>query len=226
MLVVAPDGALERSRISAIFQISSARATRWSSTTRKLSPRGCPALECAMAMAAHIEATLIKRVDESDGGLWCGPPRNLDRRAHSLRRDAKKGPACCAARSTPRSRRRAKRRGFARLRLRRRGARRSDRARGRHAVAALYRGAPQARRRRPPDYQTVFAAESGAVAAPTAGLHFTPELVARVRARWRKLAQGDAACRRRHISAGEGDETQDHVMHAEWGRVDAPTPPR
>ncbi|GFE72874.1 tRNA preQ1(34) S-adenosylmethionine ribosyltransferase-isomerase QueA [Novosphingobium sp. TCA1] len=76
------------------------------------------------------------------------------------------------------------------------------------------------------DYQTMFAREKGAVAAPTAALHFTPELIERL----------DAAGVKRetltlHVGAGtflpvKADETQDHKMHAEWGRIDAETADR
>jgi S-adenosylmethionine:tRNA ribosyltransferase-isomerase len=73
------------------------------------------------------------------------------------------------------------------------------------------------------DYQTLFANEAGAVAAPTAGLHFTPELVSRVEARGARLHKVTL-----HVGAGtflpvKVDETQDHAMHAEWGRIDAAT---
>jgi len=76
------------------------------------------------------------------------------------------------------------------------------------------------------DYQTMFAREKGAVAAPTAALHFTPELIERL----------DAAGIQRetltlHVGAGtflpvKADETADHKMHAEWGRIDAETAER
>jgi S-adenosylmethionine:tRNA ribosyltransferase-isomerase len=76
------------------------------------------------------------------------------------------------------------------------------------------------------DYQTIFARQDGAVAAPTAALHFTPEL----------LAALDAAGVRRetltlHVGAGtflpvKADDTADHQMHAEWGRIDAATAER
>ena len=54
------------------------------------------------------------------------------------------------------------------------------------------------------DYQTRFARQEGAVAAPTAGLHFTDALVARARGARHRVAHRDAACRRRHVPAGDG----------------------
>ncbi|MEQ8370979.1 MAG: tRNA preQ1(34) S-adenosylmethionine ribosyltransferase-isomerase QueA [Alphaproteobacteria bacterium] len=75
----------------------------------------------------------------------------------------------------------------------------------------------------PQDYQTVFAARDGAVAAPTAGLHFTPELLAAVEARGVRRALVTL-----HVGAGtflpvKVDDTDDHVMHTEWGEVGAGT---
>ncbi len=76
------------------------------------------------------------------------------------------------------------------------------------------------------DYQTIFAREAGAVAAPTAALHFTPELLTAI----------DAAGITRetltlHVGAGtflpvKADDTDVHRMHAEWGRIDAATAKR
>lgn len=71
------------------------------------------------------------------------------------------------------------------------------------------------------DYQTMFASRDGAVAAPTASLHFTTELMHRI-----------AACGASHefvtlhVGAGtflpvKADETTDHKMHSEWGEVAA-----
>jgi len=76
------------------------------------------------------------------------------------------------------------------------------------------------------DYQTIYAREEGAVAAPTAGLHFTPDLFAAL----------DAAGIERHfvtlhVGAGtflpvKADDTADHKMHQEIGHVSAETAAR
>jgi len=71
------------------------------------------------------------------------------------------------------------------------------------------------------DYQTVYAAKDGAVAAPTAGLHFTPALLAALDAR----GVGRATVTL-HVGAGtflpvKVDDTRNHRMHAEIGIVDA-----
>jgi S-adenosylmethionine:tRNA ribosyltransferase-isomerase len=68
-------------------------------------------------------------------------------------------------------------------------------------------------------YQTVFARESGSVAAPTAGLHFTDDLLAAIAARG--VARADVLL---HVGAGtfkpvEVDDPADHVMHEEWYSV-------
>jgi len=69
------------------------------------------------------------------------------------------------------------------------------------------------------DYQTMFACEEGAVAAPTAGLHFTPELM-----RQMKSAGIDHAAVTLHVGAGtflpvKADNTCDHKMHSEVGEI-------
>jgi S-adenosylmethionine:tRNA ribosyltransferase-isomerase len=76
------------------------------------------------------------------------------------------------------------------------------------------------------DYQTMFARAEGAVAAPTAALHFTPKLMdalagAGVGHEFLTL----------HVGAGtflpvKADDTSDHAMHAEWGTIDAATAAR
>lgn len=73
------------------------------------------------------------------------------------------------------------------------------------------------------DYQTIYAKQEGAVASPTAGLHFTPELFARL---------DEAGIQRHfvtlHVGAGtflpvKAEDTHDHVMHFETGRVSQAT---
>ena len=73
------------------------------------------------------------------------------------------------------------------------------------------------------DYQTVFAAEKGSVAAPTAGLHFTPELFEKLGAQGVEIARLTL-----HVGAGtflpvSHDDTDDHKMHSEWFSIDEDT---
>jgi S-adenosylmethionine:tRNA ribosyltransferase-isomerase len=73
------------------------------------------------------------------------------------------------------------------------------------------------------DYQTLFAREEGSVAAPTASLHFTPELMARLKARGVTVHIVTL-----HVGAGtflpvKADDTESHKMHPEWGTVSAET---
>ena len=76
------------------------------------------------------------------------------------------------------------------------------------------------------DYQTMFAERDGAVAAPTASLHFTPELLAALEAAGVKHEMLTL-----HVGAGtfqpvKVEDTDEHQMHAEWGRIDADTADR
>ena len=76
------------------------------------------------------------------------------------------------------------------------------------------------------DYQTMFAAEDGAVAAPTAALHFTPGLMT-------ALAEAGVGHELLTLHVGAGtflpvkvEDTASHAMHAEWGRIEAATAAR
>ena len=76
------------------------------------------------------------------------------------------------------------------------------------------------------DYQTMFAQKDGAVAAPTASLHFTPELMSAV-----ESAGIERATLTLHVGAGtflpvKADDTTEHRMHSEWGSIDAATAER
>ncbi len=73
------------------------------------------------------------------------------------------------------------------------------------------------------NYQTVYAEKPGAVAAPTAGLHFTADLLRRLRER------GIETCRiTLHVGMGtfrpiSAERLSDHKMHAEWASLDGAT---
>lgn len=73
------------------------------------------------------------------------------------------------------------------------------------------------------DYQTIFAAREGAVAAPTAGLHFTPDLLASLDARGIRRVPVTL-----HVGAGtflpvKVDDIAEHRMHSEWGEISPET---
>ena len=73
------------------------------------------------------------------------------------------------------------------------------------------------------DYQTIFAAHDGAVAAPTAGLHFTPALEAALRERGVDMQRITL-----HVGAGtflpvKAEDTAAHKMHSEWGSISPDT---
>jgi len=88
---------------------------------------------------------------------------------------------------------------------------------------------PYIARRRPTDardaedYQTIFAAEKGSAAAPTAGLHFTPDLLARLDAAGIECAEVTL-----HVGLGtflpvDAKDTAAHPMHSEWLRLSPET---
>lgn len=73
------------------------------------------------------------------------------------------------------------------------------------------------------DYQTIYAEKEGAVAAPTAGLHFTPDVMKRLQVNGISTEFVTL-----HVGAGtflpvKAEDTRDHKMHAEWGEVTAAT---
>ena len=72
-------------------------------------------------------------------------------------------------------------------------------------------------------YQTVYAQHAGSVAAPTAGLHFTKDLLKHIEAKRVALARVTL-----HVGLGtfrpiQSTQVEEHIMHAEWGRLDAVT---
>ena len=91
---------------------------------------------------------------------------------------------------------------------------------GRMPLPPYIAGRRDADERDAEDYQTMFAREQGAVAAPTAALHFTPRLLAALAA-----AGVGHETLTLHVGAGtflpvKAEDTADHRMHGEWGRID------
>jgi S-adenosylmethionine:tRNA ribosyltransferase-isomerase len=173
---------------------------------------------------AHIEATLIRRVDESRWRALVRPAKRLEPGERIRFGESGESMACLI--------------GALDAEVEEKG------ADGEVLLAFAFHGAAldeaierlgemplppyiAARRAISPsdraDYQTLFAREPGAVAAPTAGLHFTPDLLARIAARGASLHKVTL-----HVGAGtflpvKAENVSDHVMHAEWGRIDAAT---
>jgi S-adenosylmethionine:tRNA ribosyltransferase-isomerase len=91
---------------------------------------------------------------------------------------------------------------------------------GRMPLPPYIAGKREADARDADDYQTMFAAREGAVAAPTASLHFTPRLMEAL------VAAGIGhETLTLHVGAGtflpvKAEDTADHRMHSEWGRID------
>ena len=94
---------------------------------------------------------------------------------------------------------------------------------GRMPLPPYIAGKREADARDADDYQTMFAREKGAVAAPTAALHFTPRLMDALAA-----AGIGHETLTLHVGAGtflpvKADDTSEHRMHSEWGRIEAVT---
>ena len=169
---------------------------------------------------ARIEATLVKRVDDSRWRALARPAKKLKVGERVRFGDAGDGAVCLlgALDATVEE----NREGEVLLAFDFSGAALDE------AIEALGKMPlpPYIAARRTPgerdkaDYQTLFATQSGAVAAPTAGLHFTPDLVARVEARGARIFRTTL-----HVGAGtflpvKADDTDGHRMHAEWGRIE------
>ncbi|MDB5669138.1 MAG: queA [Alphaproteobacteria bacterium] len=97
---------------------------------------------------------------------------------------------------------------------------------GRMPLPPYIAGKREADGRDADDYQTMFAREKGAVAAPTAALHFTQRLIESLDSAG--IAHDTLTL---HVGAGtflpvKAEDTADHVMHSEWGRIDAATADR
>ncbi len=174
--------------------------------------------------AAHVEATLIKRIDASRWRALVRPAKKLKVGERVRFGEASESMACLLAALDAEVEEKGEG-GEVTLSFAFAGAA-LDEAIDRLGLPPL---PPYIAGRRTPrdsdraDYQTMFAAREGAVAAPTAGLHFTPRLVEALAARGASLHRVTL-----HVGAGtflpvKADDTDGHVMHAEWGEIDAAT---
>ncbi len=223
MLVVGADGALSDACVSDLADFLKAGDALVVNDTRVIAAR-LDGVRVRGDAVASIEATLIKRVDDCRWRALVRPAKKLRVGERIRFGEASESAACLLAALDAEVEDKGEA-GEVLLRFHFSGAALDE------AIERL--GRPPLPRyiaaRRPPgerdraDYQTMFAAEPGAVAAPTAGLHFTPALVGRITARGVSLHRVTL-----HVGAGtflpvKAEDTVDHVMHAEWGRIDPAT---
>jgi S-adenosylmethionine:tRNA ribosyltransferase-isomerase len=223
MLVVAPDGGLDDAHVFDLPRLLQPGDALVVNDTRVIAAR-LDGIRVRGAAVAAIEATLIKRLDASRWRALVKPAKKLKVGERIRFGETRESMACLLGALDAEVEAKGEGREFT-LRFAFHGAALDE------AIDRL--GAPPlppyiaTRRRIVPsdraDYQTMFAREEGAVAAPTAGLHFTPELVARVEAAGVRLFRLTL-----HVGAGtflpvKADDTGGHSMRAEWGRLDAAT---
>ena len=168
---------------------------------------------------AHVSFNLIKRIDESRWRAFARPAKRL--KSGDRIRFGAEGRVCLLGELDATVTERGEE-GEVELAFSLHGAYLDE------AIAALgdmplppyiaLKRAPEAGDRT--SYQTVYARTEGAVAAPTAGLHFTPELLAALQARG--ISTHFLTL---HVGAGtflpvKAEDTSGHRMHAEWGTID------
>jgi S-adenosylmethionine:tRNA ribosyltransferase-isomerase len=223
MLVVGPDGGLEDAHVFDLPRLLRPGDALVVNDTRVIAAR-LNGIRVRGAAVAAIEATLIKRLDGSRWQALVKPAKKLKVGERIRFGETRESAACLLG--TLDAEVEAKGEG------------------GEVTLAFAFYGAaldeaidvvgapplpPYIAARRPvapsdrADYQTMFARREGAVAAPTAGLHFTPDLIARVEAAGARLFRLTL-----HVGAGtflpvKADDTTGHAMHSEWGRLDVAT---
>ena len=176
MLVVGADGGADGFPHAPICPISCARGDALVVNDTKVIAARLDGIRVRGEAVASIEATLIERVDDCRWRALARPAKRLKVGERIRFGEASESMACLLAALDAEVEDKGRSgRSPAALSLRRRGAGRGDRAARRAPLAALYRLSPRAVTESDrADYQTLFAAKPGAVAAPTAGLHFTP----------------------------------------------------
>ena len=223
MLVVGADGTLVDARVSDLPAFLEPRDALVVNDTRVIAAR-LDGLRVRGDAAASIEATLTRRVDDCRWRALVRPAKKLRVGERIRFGETSESPVCLLGALDAEVEEKAEA-GEVVLRFAFAGAA-LDEAIERIGNAPL---PPYIASRRPPnekdrsDYQTMFAAEPGAVAAPTAGLHFTPALVERIAARGVSLHRVTL-----HVGPGtflpvKADDTAEHRMHAEAGEIDAAT---
>lgn len=162
--------------------------------------------------AVVVDVTLLKRISEDGGARWRAFARPAKRlKVGDVIRFAESFSAEVEVRDE----------AEATLRFHASGAE-FDRLLARHGAPPLPPYIARKRELTPDDaanYQTIYAEEAGSVAAPTAGLHFTPELFARL-----KAAGVETETITLHVGAGTflpvtADDVRGHKMHPEWGEI-------
>ncbi len=223
MLVVAPDGALDDRLMRELPDFLRPGDALVVNDTRVIAAR-LSGIRVRGDAAAHIEATLIRRLDGSRWRALVRPAKKL-KVGERIRFGERSESAACLLGALDAEVEEKGEAGEVTLVFAFHGAA-LDEAIERIGEPPLPPYIASRRAVRPSDradYQTVFAREDGAVAAPTAGLHFTPALLERIEAKGASLHRVTL-----HVGAGtflpvKADDTRDHEMHAEWGRVDAAT---
>jgi S-adenosylmethionine:tRNA ribosyltransferase-isomerase len=223
MLVVGADGGLTDSRVRELPNFLRRGDALVVNDTRVIAAR-LEGVRVRGTATASIEATLIERVDDCRWRALVRPAKRLKVGERIRFGESSESMACLLAALDAEVEAKGEA-GEVLLRFHFAGAALDD------AIERL--GAPPlppyiaSRRALSPsdraDYQTMFAAKPGAVAAPTAGLHFTPALVER-------LAEHGVELHRVTLHVGAGtfapvrvEDTRDHRMHSEWGSIDAAT---
>jgi S-adenosylmethionine:tRNA ribosyltransferase-isomerase len=223
MLVVASDGGLDDAHVFDLPRLLKPGDALVVNDTRVVAAR-LDGIRVRGAAVAAIEATLIKRLDGSRWQALVKPAKKLKVGERIRFGETRESTACLLGTLDAEVEAKGEG-GEVTLRFALHGAALDE--------AIDFVGAPPlppyiaARRPVAPsdraDYQTMFAHEEGAVAAPTAGLHFTSDLIARVEAAGARLFRLTL-----HVGAGtflpvKADDTTGHAMHSEWGRLDAAT---